>query len=466
VEVIWKRRARVRRGRLIKPLVLAIVAVLSIMSEACATRRPPADPKLESALALETFDKAWSLIYESHFDPEFNGVDWEALRDELRPQVEQIESEKQLRAIIRDMLSRLNQSHFALLPRDTVDGEEAPAEENSDESDSGVGVVGFDFRLIDEQLLVTDIDEGGAAERAGIRPGWALTAIGDREIRELLERIQGMDRLEGLNVIAHAMVTERLTGAIGSEVKLTFQDTQDESSELTLERDAPPGESIQFGNLPPFMSYLTTREPDTDDPNNRVGVIYFNVWMIPLAKEFDVAVDRFREHDGIIIDLRGNPGGVGGMVMGISGHFLDEKVSLGTFQTRTTTLKFMSNPRRVNSDGKRVTPYGGPVAVLIDGLSASTSEVFAGGMQGVGRAKIFGTRSAGMALPALMERLPNRDVLYHAFASFTTPDGSPIEGRGIVPDEEIALTREDLLTGRDPVLDAALIWIASETNPT
>ena len=65
-----------------------------------------------------------------------------------------------------------------------------------------------------------------------------------------------------------------------------------------------------------------------------------------------------------------------------------------------------------------------------------------------------------MALPALMERLPNQDVLYHAVADFTTPGGAPIEKLGITPDVAVPLLRDDLLAGRDADLERALEWIA------
>jgi carboxyl-terminal processing protease len=69
-------------------------------------------------------------------------------------------------------------------------------------------------------------------------------------------------------------------------------------------------------------------------------------------------------------------------------------------------------------------------------------------------------------LPALTERLPNGDVLYHAFADFFTPRGERIEGRGVIPDDVVPLTRRDLLAGRDPQLDAALRWIAEQKRRT
>ena len=82
-------------------------------------------------------------------------------------------------------------------------------------------------------------------------------------------------------------------------------------------------------------------------------------------------------------------------------------------------------------------------------------------MQSLGRVRVFGQRSMGQALPALFTRLPNGDVLIHAYGDFVTADGTRLEGRGVVPDEPIALDRKDLLAGRDRTLEAALAWFDS-----
>jgi carboxyl-terminal processing protease len=149
-----------------------------------------------------------------------------------------------------------------------------------------------------------------------------------------------------------------------------------------------------------------------------------------------------------------------GMLMGISGYFLDTPRELGTMKTRDSELRFVANPRRVNAGGARVAPFAGPVAILVDGLTGSASECFAAGMQSIGRARIFGERSMGQALPALFDRLPDGDVLIHAYGDFVTAAGDQVEGRGVVPDETVPLTRRDLLAGVDSPLAAALAWIA------
>ena len=170
--------------------------------------------------------------------------------------------------------------------------------------------------------------------------------------------------------------------------------------------------------------------------------------------KFVEAVEASRACDGLVIDLRGNLGGIAGMALGIGGLLVSEPDQrLGEMTTRSTRLKFVLNPR--------LNPYTKPVAILVDRLSLSTSEILAGGLQDLGRARIFGERTGGAALPSVVERLPNGDGFQYAFANYTSSGGSVLEGRGVLPDEPVPLTRDALLAGRDAALDAAVKWIHS-----
>jgi carboxyl-terminal processing protease len=100
-----------------------------------------------------------------------------------------------------------------------------------------------------------------------------------------------------------------------------------------------------------------------------------------------------------------------------------------------------------------------PVAILVDGSSASTSEIFAEGLKDLGRARVFGTRTAAAALPSIIERLPNGDGFQYATANYISEGGQPLEGLGVTPDVVVNLTRQALLSGHDPVVDTALDWI-------
>ena len=140
------------------------------------------------------------------------------------------------------------------------------------------------------------------------------------------------------------------------------------------------------------------------------------------------------------------------MAMGVAGFFIDkEGLQLGEMKTRDTTLKFVIFPRPE--------VYRGPLAVLVDSNSASTTEILAGGLQDLGRARIFGTRTAGAALPSDIVRLPNGDGFQYARASYTSFNGRVLEGNGVTPDEVVEQSREATAEGRDLVIEAAEAWI-------
>ena len=109
-------------------------------------------------------------------------------------------------------------------------------------------------------------------------------------------------------------------------------------------------------------------------------------------------------------------------------------------------------------------PFSRPLAIVVDGGSASTSEIFAGGMQKLGRATVVGRRTAGAALPAHLIKLPNGDRFMYAVADFLGPDGKTIEGVGVPPDREIPIDRDLIADRRDPDLATAVEFILSESN--
>jgi carboxyl-terminal processing protease len=410
-----------------------------------------ASPVAQAPRALETFDAAWTIVRDTHFDRSFNGVDWNAVREELRPRAADAQSVAELRSVLREMLGRLGQSHFAILPSGA---------DNSAETPSGNAEPGFDVRLTPDGLLVTSVDPSGPAAAAGVRAGWRVKAIGRTPVDELLARlpVDADPRIRALEAWRAAQV--RLRGPVGSGVAVAFEDASDRPVEMTIGRRAAAGEPVTVGSLPTMFVRVDARTRQTP-AGGVAGVIAFNVWMAAVDARVQKAIDEFRTSDGIVIDLRGNPGGLAFMLTGISGHFLGERVLLGVMKTRDSELKFVANPRLVDARGERVAPYSGPVAILVDGLSGSASECFAGGMQAIERVRVFGETTMGQALPALFDRLPNGDVLIHAYGDFVTADGTRLEGRGVVPDELVRPSRRDLLSGRDGPLEAALAWIDS-----
>jgi carboxyl-terminal processing protease len=359
-----------------------------------------------------------------------------------------------VRAVIRDMLARIGQSHFAILPAPVASDMSGPALEATD-----VGSLGFDVGPVEGHLTVTRVDTDGPAARAGVRTGWILSRVSGRSVDDALASVSDADD-HVRDFRAWALGTALLRGRTGTSTSLTFVDGAGAATDRQITRTPEPGHPVRFGNLPTLFARLDARSVERH--GRTIGVISFNVWMTAISRPLDEAIDRFRSSKGLVLDLRGNPGGVLTMIMGVSGYFLGAPTNLGVIKTRESSLNLVANPRLVGPSGEPVAPYSGPLAILVDSGSYSASEIFTGGMQSIRRARVFGTRTAGGALPAVLERLPGGDVLQYAIGDFTTATGERIEGRGVIPDTIVAPTRAELVAGHDPVLDAALDWIATQ----
>ncbi len=414
---------------------------------------------LTSAQALEAFEKAWKAIYDTHFDPQFNGVDWIALHDELRPRAEAARTREEVREVIADMLERLRQSHFVVIPAEVLP-DRGGAEGGTLDESAGLG---FDVRLRGGKLLVSAVEAGSSAAAAGVKTGWSAKRIGDLDVEEALAKLRTASEVLQERHIALQMwaaARGRILGERGGKVKVLFLDGNEREVELELERTQRDVVAHSFGTtLPTF--YLEFHSEVLERDGRKIGVIRFSNWFLPMMAKIDEAVERMRGLDGIVLDLRGNTGGAGAMCMGVAGHFFEETRDLGVMRTRDSTINILALPRTVSPAGEIVQPFGGPVAILTDETTGSASEVFAGGMQSVARARVFGETSAGAVLPAMTTPLPDGDALLHALGDFVTATGVHLEGQGVIPDEPVVLERADLLAGRDSQLEAALAWIVS-----
>lgn len=404
----------------------------------------------QARLNLESFDIVWATIREKHFDPDLNGVDWDAVREELRPKIVEAETMDEARSTLQEMISRLKQSHFGIISRSVYD-----AIDGDDDLESGDGEAGLHVRAVDGEALVVLVEPGSAAEEAGIMPGWVIEQVEGKEVAPVLEKVaDAYDDSTQRDLYASRVVERRLGGPVGSERTITFRDGEGESVEKTITLARPRGTIARFGNLPPMSVYFESRVVDEDIP-----CIHWSAFFDPstLIPQIGQAISERIDAPGLILDLRGNPGGIGAMAMGICGWLIDESnLKLGTMTTRDTSLNFVVFPRPKT--------FQGPVAVIVDGCSASTSEIFAGGLQDLGRARVFGTRTAGAALPSVVVKLPNGDGFQYAFANYISASGEVLEGIGVNPDEEVHPSRDALLSGGDPALDAAVEWIRAQSS--
>lgn len=400
---------------------------------------PPADPRLAADLA--SFDKLWQAVHDTFWDPKMGGVDWDAVKTEFRPKVLASKDRGETRKLLNEALARLGKSHFGVW---------GPSDDDSDAS-KGNADVGLDVRVLDGQATIFRIEAGSpAAGEKRVKPGLVILGVDGFDVQPKLAAIAKELASSSLVPLFQSRRVESMVqGADGSTVKLQLSDGK-KPFEVALVRKPPAGRMVSLGNLGPepliYDAHMLAGQP--------IGYVRLSIFLDPATVVPQIAKDLagFATAKGVIIDLRGNPGGIGAMAMGIAGYLVsDENKKLGTMRTRQTSLDFVINPQ--------ATRFGGKVAVLVDELSASTSEIFAGGMQALGRAKVFGRRTPGAALPSVIEVLPNGDRFQYAIADYVSTDGKVLEGTGVVPDVTVALDAKALRAGTDPDMVAATKWI-------
>jgi len=421
------------------------------------------------ALNVESFEYVWNSIKDKHWDPDLNGIDWDQAKADLLPKVQNASTDNEARAAINELLGRLEQSHFGIIPssaytklqeesaeiEDDTDSSKTDSDSDSD-SDSKPGWSGMNARLIDNQFLITKVVPDSPAQHAGIKTGWILDSIRGRKVSSLIELANTINGVMRPETQAGLIVYSRLHGDAGKTIKMIFIDGDDQTQEVDLTFVESPGIMAGIGELPE-----SPIEVEAATLDNGIGYFRLSMFMSPgtVLPTYQQFIKDHKDAPGIVIDMRGNFGGIILMAPGMINWLIDEKGLMGTMKMRDAQrgpfeIPLMLNPRKKH--------YTGKVAVLIDEMSISNAEILSAGLKDIGRAKIFGTRTAGLALPSVVERLPNGDGFQYAFADYTTSGGYSLESNGTTPDVDINYTRQGLLNGHDEVLDAATDWINSD----
>jgi len=312
-----------------------------------------------------------------------------------------------------------------------------------------VGDPGLTVRVIEGRPTITAVRAGSSAERAGLQPGFIVTQIAGRELKVTTDSSRALRPVEERFAVRR-LALRRLLGLAGTRVTVRYLDNADRPGHVVLVRDEPPVAPVRIGHLPPLYPEVHSRQ------HGDVCVVSFNVFLVePVLGEIKKAIDGFRARGAraLILDLRGNPGGQAAITIPIAARLVDAPLTLGTIQFRDFLQTLVARPEA------GVTPFLGPVAILTDEGTASSSELLAAGLQEAKRAVVVGDATLGAALPSVIESLPGGAVMQYVVADFKTPKGVMLEGRGVQPDKRVLETRASLRTGHDPVLDAALVAV-------
>jgi len=405
----------------------------------------PVPPPLTAALTLAQRERAFDFVLGTidtrYHDPRFNGVDWRAVGARYRPLALAAPGDEAFWDVLDRMTGELHDAHTRV---------ESPRRVALRKDDEAV-TLGFFFEPVDGRHAVTSVNGESDAWWAGVRPGMLLVAIDGEPARNVYARLRAGVRQDSTDRATHVQAVRKLVaGDLGTKVSFELERADGTRLDAVLTRRKLAVRATEMHRVLP----------------SGYGYIRFSRWTLTLAARAKAAVDELRATPGLIIDLRNNPGGAVPAVNMMLSRFFTERTELGRTTTRSGApvalllgaVEIIELHRVVQGERDA---YKGPVVILVNGQSASGSELFAGSMQAAGRAKVVGQPSCGCLLGFLgYARVPGGAELAYSEVGFVLSNGKRVEGEGVIPDDPVPATLADLRLGRDRALEEAQALLA------
>ena len=410
-----------------------LIFVLAVLAPSLTSASPP---DLSAKARYDVFERVWKEIRDHYYDPAFNGVNWDEVRTKYLPRLETAQSERDFYDLLSEMTGELHDAHTRF---------NSPEQWSNYKKQQRVSV-GLTVDDLDGKPVITSVVPSSSAANEGIEPGMTIVSVDSKPLAE---------RLADMKADRFASSSDRAT-------RMTMY------SRLLA---GPPDSTLQLGLRrldgstfeAPVVRRVVSTVPDVATDVLPLGYAYirFDGFQPHITKQFRRALTRFRNSPGIVIDLRRNGGGDLAVLLSIAGYFFDKKTLFARDSTRsgkplTQFAGLLRLPLKLYVARSGDPIYSGPVVLLVGPRSASSSEVFAAGMQDTRRARIVGSATCGCVLGiAKPRRVKGGGVLEISEVAWYSPKGRKLEGTGVTPDEEILPTASDFQSKRDPVLAQA-----------
>lgn len=375
-------------------------------------------------------------LKKNYYDQAFRGIDIEARFKKAEDRLEQVTSTPQAFAVIAQVLVDFNDSHLFFIPPSTNLAVE----------------YGWRMQAVGDKCFITSVKPGSDAEAKGLKPGDQVISVsGFRPSKKELWKV-----LYYYNAISKR---ERLTLSVVSPGEEKPRDLEIISQMKKLPRAIT------------FQTYFRLFDDFYEEENDKhrlpkIGGI--TIWKMPSFEydpgQVDELMDRAKNGSALILDLRGNGGGYVETLERLTGFFFEKDLQIAELKGRKPKKPMVAKTR-----GKDV--YNGKLIVLVDSRSASASEIFARLVQLQKRGTILGDVSAGAVMQSrsFSESMGTNSIVSFAVsitdADVIMSDGKSIENIGVIPDEVILPTGQDLAAGRDPVLARAVELLGTKVSP-
>src|SRR5579875_256485 len=331
----------------------------------------------------EIYTRAWQLVRDNYYDSSFNGQSWSSWEHRYDGQ---IRNTGDAYKAIKAMLESLNDPYTRFLdPRAFQD--------ENDAIDARIVGIGINLQQSKDQqhLLVTRTLEGSPAKLAGVAAGDEIVAI------------------DGASAVGLTpeQAAEKIRGKAGTDVLITIR-RDGANKSLSITRAEIAIHAVAAKVIKPNIGYIQLSTFISNDT----------------AREFKAALQKLSGTDGLIVDVRDNPGGLLSNALEIADMLLENGPIVSTIGRHGRHTDMAS--------GDPVTHQ--PIAVLVDEDSASASEILAGALKDNGRAILVGTRTYGKGLVQEINRLPGGSAIHITVSKYLTPAGTDINKVGVVPD--------------------------------
>ena len=321
---------------------------------------------------------------------------------------------------LRGLVSGLNDPYSVFL-------DPPEASEFNNELSGNFEGIGAEIGIKDDQLTIIAPLSNSPAENAGLLPG---------------DKILAIDEFDTSFMSLNQAVT-RIRGEKGTDVVLTVLSAEapvGDFRDVAVTRDVIHVESVTLEALPNDIFIIT--------------ISNFNEDTRGLFAKAVTEVLSSGSVEGVILDLRNNPGGFLDTAVKVSGYWTGDKL--------VVLERFSQGNQNEYQAGLSPTLAAYPTAVLINGGSASASEIVAGALSDYNLATLIGENTFGKGTVQTLETLPDGSSVKYTVAEWLTPLGNSIEGTGIAPDIMVERTAEDYQADNDPQLDAAIAHITAQ----
>lgn len=393
-------------------------------SSSSASAAGPLLEKPSRELAESQYAEAWHAIYQDYMDGNFNGQDWMRWK---RRYVGLLTDEEDAQVAIGTMLASLNDQYTRFLSAQEF-------REQSISIDSHLVGVGMQIAVRNNRLVVVAPLDDTPAQRAGLKPNDVITHIDDAptaglDVEEAAERIRGPEGTTVRLTIARPLLPATTTHQARAAAKQAHNNNNNNNKvgDSPEHFQEPFTLEVERADIQ-LKSVFTEPIPQAPD----IGYIRLNSFLSELAtQEMRQALQDLSDKKALVLDLRGNYGGLFSNALDIADLFSAKRLVV-TVQGRKSSdsSQFYTYPDVV---------FGGPLAVLVDGGTASASEILSGFLKDNHRATLIGTRTFGKGLVQKIVHLPGGAGVNVTIARYLTPKGTDINHKGIDPDQTVTL---------------------------